>query len=206
MKNKVVIALIVSLLFVCEASFAQLIIDKGIYKANFSNKFHQPRWVSYTLYKGGGDCNRDHFSFKNDFDSALTATDHDYAGSGYDKGHLANAEDFAFDCISDELTFRYYNCLPQTVNLNRGLWKRNETDVRAWSQKEKLYIICGGYFGRTKMGSVRVPSHCWKVVQSVKTKKVLFCGWFSNTSKATLDTLTIADLEKKLKSRIILMK
>jgi endonuclease G len=163
--------------------------------------------VSYILYKGGGDCDRSRFHFKNDNTRAQTATDHDYEGSGYDKGHLANAEDFAFDCSNDELTFRYYNCLPQTANLNRGLWKRNETDVREWSQNEKLYIICGGYFGNTKIGNgVLVPSYCWKVVQSVATKKVLFCGWFSNTSKATLDTLTVADLEKKLKSRIVLLK
>lgn len=185
---------------------AQLIIDKGIYKANFSNKLHQPRYVSYTLYKGGGDCNRNSFRFKNDVDSAITATDRDYAGSGYDKGHLANAEDFAFDCPSDELTFRYYNCLPQTANLNRGLWKSNETDIREWSQNEKLYIICGGFFRGKKMGNTSVPSHCWKVVQSIDTKKVLFVGWFSNTNKATLDTLTIEALEKKLKSRIILLK
>lgn len=187
-------------------AIAQLIIDKGIYKANFSNKFRQPRYVSYILYKGGGDCNRDSFHFRNDIDGAITATDRDYAGSGYDKGHLANAEDFAFDCVTDELTFRYYNCLPQTANLNRGLWKRNETDVREWSQKEKLYIICGGYFSGKKMGNTLVPSYCWKVVQSVDTKKVLFVGWFSNTSKATLDTLTIAGLEKKLKTKIILLK
>src|SRR4051812_10562805 len=174
------------LFFVSYEVSAQLIIDKGIYKTNFSNKFHQPRYVSYTLYKGGGDCDRRHFSFKNDIDSAMTATDRDYAGSGYDKGHLANAEDFAFDCASDELTFRYYNCLPQTANLNRGVWKSNETDVREWSQKEKLYIICGGYFGNTRIGNVSVPSHCWKVVQSVDTKKVLFCGWFTNSNKATL--------------------
>jgi len=193
-------------LFVPACVNAQLIIDKGIYKANFSNKFHQPRYVSYTLYKGGGDCDRKSFSFKNDIDSALTATDRDYAGSGYDKGHLANAEDFAFDCASDEMTFRYYNCLPQTANLNRGLWKRNETDVREWSQNEKLYIICGGFFKGKKMGNTEVPSHCWKVVQSADSKKVLFVGWFTNTAKATLDTLTIPELEKKLKSKIILLK
>lgn len=162
--------------------------------------------MSYTLYKGGGDCDRSKFRFSNDIDSAMTATDRDYAGSGYDKGHLANAEDFAFDCVSDEMTFRYYNCLPQTPNLNRGLWKRNENDIRKWSQNEKLYIICGGYFRGQKIGEAAVPSHCWKVVQSVETRKVLFVGWFSNTSKARLDTLTIDDLEKKLKSRIILLK
>lgn len=200
------LGLSILLVLVCHLTWAQLIIDKGIYKANFSNTFRQPRYVSYTLYKGGGECDRTKFRFRNDIDSATTATDRDYAGSGYDKGHLANAEDFAFDCTSDELTFRYYNCLPQTANLNRGLWRRNENDVRKWSQKEKLYIICGGYFSGSKMGNTAVPSYCWKVVQSVETRKVLFVGWFSNTGKATLDTLTIADLERKLKSRIILLK
>src|SRR5262245_38069533 len=129
------------ILYVWSLVSAQIIVDKGIYKANFSNKYCEPLYVSYFLHKGGGDCNRSSFRFKNDIDSLQTATDNDYAGSSYDKGHLANAEDFAFDCEKDELTFRYYNCLPQTANLNRGVWKKNETLIRKWSQHEKLYII-----------------------------------------------------------------
>lgn len=194
------------ILCVWSTVFSQLIVDKGIYKANFSNTFREPRYISYTLYKGGGDCNRDKFSFKNDDDRLQCATDEDYKGSNYDKGHLANAEDFAFDCVKDELTFRYYNCLPQTANLNRGVWKEKETLIRKWSQTDKLYIICGGFFANAKIGNIAVPSYCWKVVQSVSTKKVLFCGWFSNTSKATLDEISIPELEKRLKSTIILLK
>lgn len=186
--------------------FAQLVVNKGIYKANFSNKFCGPRYVSYTLYKGGGDCNRDKFTFSND-DSRLTcASDDDYKGSKYDKGHLANAEDFAFDCVKGELTFRYYNCLPQTVNLNRGIWRINEDIIRKWSQTDRLYIICGGFFGASRIGKVCVPSHCWKVVQSATTKQVLFCGWFSNTQKATLEEISVEELGKRLKSRIVLLK
>jgi endonuclease G len=185
---------------------AQIIVKNKVYKANFSNKFHEPRWVSYTLYKGGGDCDRSKFKFYNDKDNLVTATDEDYAGSINDKGHLANAEDFAFDCEKDEMTFRYYNCLPQTVNLNRGVWKTNETLVRKWSKTQKLYIICGGYFTSKKMKGVSVPDYCWKVVQSVKTKEVLYCGWFKNSTKATVEEITVAELEKKLKSKIILIK
>lgn len=187
---------------------AQIIVTNKVYKANFSNKFHEPRWVSYTLYKGGGKCDREKegFKFYNDKDNLETATDEDYVASKYDKGHLANAEDFAFDCEKDEMTFRYYNCLPQTVNLNRGIWKKNETEIRKWSQKEKLYIICGGYFTSKKMKGVYVPDYCWKVVQSVKTKEVLYCGWFKNSTKATVEEITVTELEKKLKSKIILIK
>ena len=187
-------------------SNSQTIVTTSIYEANFSNTLHEPRYVSYTLYKGGGDCDRAKFHFKNDQDNLECATDKDYAGTIYDKGHLANSEDFAFDCAKDELTFRYYNCLPQTANLNRGPWKTNETQIRKWSQKEKLYVICGGYFGSKKMGNVYVPDYCWKIVQSVKTKEVLFCGWFKNSTKATLEEIKVSDLEKKLKSKIVLLK
>jgi endonuclease G len=185
--------------------FTQIVVDKGIYKSNFSNALHEPRYVSYYLYKGGGNCNRQGFSFKNDDSRLQCATDSDYKGKNYDKGHLANAEDFAFDCTQDELTFRYYNCLPQTPNLNRGVWKKEETLIRKWSQNEKLYIICGGYFGNQKIGNISVPSYCWKVVQSVATKKVLFCGWFSNSGKATLEIIDVTELEKRLNTHIVLL-
>ena len=186
--------------------FAQILVDKGIYKANFSNAYHESNYVSYFLFKGGGQCSRANSHFINDDSRLQCATDEDYKGSHYDKGHLANAEDFAFDCEKDELTFRYYNCLPQTPNLNRGIWKKEETRIRKWSQTEKLYIICGGFFGNKKIGNIAVPSYCWKVVQSVATKKVLFCGWFGNTSKATLEEISTSELEKRLKASVILLK
>lgn len=204
MKAKVLISCF--LLFLGTTLFSQIIVKTGIYKANFSNEFREPRYVSYYLYKGGGDCDRDGFTFKNDDSRLLSATDDDYKGSKYDKGHLANAEDFASDCIKDELTFRYYNCLPQTANLNRGVWKTNETLIRKLSQSDKLYVICGGFFGNNKIGNITVPSYCWKVVQSVSTKKVLFCGWFSNTNHAILEEISVPELGRRLKSRIILLK
>jgi endonuclease G, mitochondrial len=84
-------------LCICLSVYPQIKVDKGIYMADFSNSLHQPKYVSYTLYKGGGDCDRDKFSFKNDDNRLQYATDDDYKGSNYDKGHLANAEDFKFD-------------------------------------------------------------------------------------------------------------
>lgn len=204
MKNLILTSLLAFFLY-CSYE-AQIIVSNSVYKTNFSNTFHEPRYVSYILYKGGGGCDRSKFHFKNDMANLQCATDDDYKGKSYDKGHLVNAEDFAFDCVKDELTFRYYNCLPQTANLNRGVWKTNETLIRKWSQTQKLYIICGGYFGNKKMGNVTVPDYCWKVVQSVKTKEILFCGWFKNSNNATLEEINITDLEKKLKTKIILLK
>ncbi len=203
---KKLLATTLFILFSYAALLSQITVDKGIYRANFSNSYHEPRYVSYYLYHGGGDCDRSRYSFKNDDPRLQTATDADYKGTIYDKGHMANAEDFAFNCTQDELTFRYYNCLPQTANLNRGIWKKNETQIRKWSQQEKLYIICGGFFGNDKIGNISVPTYCWKVVQSVATKQVLFCGWFSNSTKATLEEIKVPELEKRLKTSIILLK
>jgi endonuclease G, mitochondrial len=203
---KTTLSLFVFIVCIIASVCSQIVVDKGIYKANFSNTLREPRYVSYYLYRGGGECGRNGFKFKNDDARLVSAVDSDYSGKGFDKGHLANAEDFAFDCTKDELTFRYYNCLPQTPNLNRGVWKTNETQVRKWSQTDSLYIICGGYFGNNKIGNIAVPSHCWKVVQQVKTKKILYCGWFSNSTKATVEVITVPELEKKLKSKIVLLK
>lgn len=176
---------------------AQSVVNLGVYTVNFSNALHEPLWISYKLYRGGGDCSRTKFRFHNDIDSLHTATDKDYAHSGYDKGHLANAEDFAYDCSKDEMTFRYYNCLPQTPNLNRGVWKTNEEQVREWSQSDSLFIVCGGSFGKKKIGRIAVPDYCWKVVQSLTNKNVLFCGWFSNTTSATMEEVPFTELLKR---------
>ena len=188
---------LLALCLLCGNIAAQSIVRTPIYTVNFSNALHEPLWISYKLYRGGGTCGRAKFRFHNDIDSLQTATDKDYAHSGYDKGHLANAEDFAYDCTKDELTFRYYNCLPQTPNLNRGVWKSNEEQVRAWSQSDSLLVICGGSFGKKKIGRVAVPDYCWKVVQSLSNKKVLFCGWFTNTSMATVEEVSFAELLKR---------
>ncbi len=193
MIKKIIPFLLCLLLFDGQA-IAQSIVNRGIYTVNFSNTLHEPLWVSYKLYKGGGGCDRKGFRFKNDIDSLKTATDKDYSKSGYDKGHLANAEDFAYDCTKDELTFRYYNCLPQTPNLNRGVWKTNETQIRQWSQTDSLLIVCGGTFGIRKIGHIAVPDYCWKIVQSLSTLEILYCGWFTNSAHATSEEISLKEL------------
>lgn len=189
---------------------AQIIFNTGLYKVNFSNELHVPRYVSYYLYKGGGPCDRQEegFTFKNDRPELQCAKNADYLKSGYEKGHLANAEDFAGNCEDEKATFMYYNCLPQTRSANHDDWLHYETEIRKWSQKEKLYIITGGFFkgktiGKTK---VAVPAWCWKVVQSAKTKKVLFCAIFTNEKESVMTEVSVKELEKRLKSKIVLLK
>lgn len=138
-------------------------IECDNYTSFFDTVFRQPVLVKYTLYRGGGPCSRAGFNFKNDRKEIRTATTSDYAHSGYDRGHLANAEDFAYDCRLDELTFRYYNCVPQSKILNRGIWKDKESLVREMSQKDTVSVLC---FARDfkKVSKLYVPTICGKIV------------------------------------------
>lgn len=131
------------------------IIDKIVYKSYYSYEIKSPLYVIYYLYKGGGECSRKNLSFTKEFKSA---TNKDYLKSGYDRGHLVNAEDFAFDCEMEKCTFSYYNCIPQHPKLNRGSWKSWETTIRKESQQDKLKIYTGAIFGRASIGEgVRIP-------------------------------------------------
>jgi DNA/RNA endonuclease G, NUC1 len=145
------------LVFCIIPAFAQIIVDKSIYKANFSNTLYVPRYVSYYLYKGGGKCDRkkENFSFNNDMPELQCAKNADYSNNTnqYQKGHLANAEDFAYDCKLEELTFRYYNCLPQTENLSKGICETKEAQIREWSKKRKVVHYMWWVFQRNENGT-----------------------------------------------------
>ncbi len=168
------------------------------YTAYVSRDLREPVFVTYKLYQGGGDCSRAGFRFKNDLEIYLVG-DAEYSHSGYDKGHLVNAEDFAYDCELDEMTFRYYNCLPQTPNLNRGIWKVWETDLRKQSQQDSLYILCGGVWTDRYRGNMPVPTLCWKVVKNLRTAQIEHVLIFTNEAKESeAKEWLLGELEKML--------
>lgn len=175
------------------------VINAKIYESYYSRKLKNPVFVKYYIYKGGGDCSREGMSFKS---TSFTATNTDY-DKRYDKGHLVNAEDFAFSCEKERATFWYYNCTPQTPNLNRGVWKHDETMVRELSQKAKMLVLCGSYFSNNYIGKkVYIPKYCWKVVQNTVTGEIVLCAWYTNTSSAQRNDVTIAELQKMTKVKI----
>ena len=92
--------------------------------------------------------------------------------------------------------------MPQTPNLNRGVWKHYETQVRKISQSDSLLIICGGCdYPRAGNGNIRyVPKNCFKIVYDLKTKRCIYSTLFTNTSTA------IAKENKKLKQTITFQK
>ena len=199
--KKLILSISMILIALVSMSQVDTVITMPNYTSYYSFKLKNPLMVVYPLYKGGGSCKRTEYHFKKD--SILghrIAVPSDYAKSGYDEGHLANAEDFAFNCRYDSLTFNFWNCCPQTPQLNRGIWKIMETNVRNISQTDSLLILCGSIYGNNEIGNgVYVPLTCWKVVYSYKQKKVILSNIFTNTNVPTMSIIDYNDLNTMLK-------
>jgi len=200
-----IFSLLVNSNLFCQSPDVDTIIKNDIYKSYFDIDIKQPLQLSYILHKGGGNCNRSKFRFINDT-NIPTSTFKEYSKSGFDMGHLANAEDFAFDCTKDELTFRFYNCLPQYPNLNRGIWKKWETKIRQESHSDSLLIICGATFSNKKTEkNLIVPDYCYKIVKSLISNEIKYVLWFKNIDREAekyLEILTVEELERRLGFKI----
>ena len=105
------------------------------------------------------------------------ATNKDYAGAGYDKGHMSPAGDNQFDPKAMDESFLLSNMMPQAPFNNRGIWKDLEEQVRTWGIKYgELFVISATiYDGEAKTigDGVRVPSHIYKIVIDPKRGRVV---------------------------------
>lgn len=188
--------LLILLLFLPICLFAQTVdkvIITPIYTSYFCYSLHEPLYVKYELYKGGGTCSRSDMKFS-DGGFSFTARENDYRGNGYDIGHMCNAEDFAYNSKLEELTFRFYNALPQTAKLNRGTWKALEYKTRKQSQTFKLEIICGGYSFTKRIGSAAVPDFCFKVIKNESTGET-HCYIFPNDDSDSFSEVSFKQLQ-----------
>lgn len=70
-----------------------------------------------------------------------------FSRTGYDRGHLAPADDFREDPASMSQSFYTSNVVAQNPDNNRGVWLRLEQNVRRWAQeKGELYVVTGPLF------------------------------------------------------------
>ena len=176
--------LIIFLLFLCVQSYSQKIEDydtilvENCYKSFYNYKIKAPSFVIYKLYNGGGDISRNGIGFK----TKKGFPHFNYVKSGYDRGHLCPAEDFAYDLDLMKSTFYYHNAIPQTMKLNRGNWKKYENIIRAESKKDSLLIICGG----CDYNNGLIPSKCFKIVYSLSSKKLKYCILIDNNNRCNI--------------------
>ncbi|MBP9663941.1 MAG: DNA/RNA non-specific endonuclease [Pyrinomonadaceae bacterium] len=91
---------------------------------------------------------------------------YDYAGSGYDRGHMVPAADRFADERKMADTFLMTNIVPQAPDLNQYPWNKLESYIRGTVRRRKdAYVIAGVYGEKGSIrGRITIPTNLWKVI------------------------------------------
>ncbi|XP_058513201.1 nuclease EXOG, mitochondrial [Ochotona princeps] len=142
-----------------------------------------PRWVLEHISRNKiiGDADRKHCKFRPDpsIPPAFGASNEDYIGSGWSRGHMAPAGNNKFSSKAMAETFYLSNIVPQDFDNNSGFWNRVEMYCRELTERfEDVWIVSGpltlpqtGNDGKKTVNyqvigqdNVAVPSHLYKVI------------------------------------------
>lgn len=146
----------------------------------YVEEHEQARWVAYKMTAKNLEKNvtRSQEVFYPDRKvSTGSALPMDYAGSGFDRGHLAPAGDFTGNEQMIRETFAMSNISPQYPLFNRETWRLLEEKVRFWGEKKSdLYIVTGPVFKGNmqkigKKNKISVPLAYYKVILSLKEER-----------------------------------
>lgn len=154
------------------------IIVRKAYTLAYNELHEQANWVAYTLLGSqlNGGVERSNRFMEDPLVSTGSATNADYAKSGYDRGHLAPAADMSWSTEVMQSSFYYSNMSPQLPSFNRGIWKRLEEKVREWAARyDTLYVVTGPLLsaGLSTIGpnKVSVPKYYYKALIAPHQKK-----------------------------------
>ncbi|PPK88574.1 endonuclease G [Neolewinella xylanilytica] len=150
------------------------VIRHGGFSLLYDEEWKQAAWVAYIL--DGDSLDRQWVARQDNFRpdpliDSRSATDDDYRGSGYDRGHLAPFADFAWREDWADETFLFSNISPQARQFNQGVWRELEELIRDWADREqRLYIVTGpvmteapkGYIGHDNR--IAIPRSYYKVI------------------------------------------
>ncbi|MGA7617679.1 MAG: DNA/RNA non-specific endonuclease [Thermoanaerobaculia bacterium] len=154
------------------------LMEKPEFALSYNRDRGTANWVSWHLsdeWTSGGSGGRTD-TFRPD--PALTrewyrVLQTDYAGSGFDRGHMCPSADRTADIPVNQATFLMANMVPQSPDNNQGPWEQFESDLRALLPGNEIYIVSGpegiggsgsnGYAETIAGGHVTVPSSTWKV-------------------------------------------
>jgi len=189
---------------------AALICRQG-YFLYHDNQAHIPAWVAWNItpeHVNGCVARTNAFAADASLPKGKSATPADYAGSGYDQGHLANDAHQSWDLTVEKESFLMTNMSPQLPGLNRGIWKLLETATGAWvfSRQHTLIVYAGNVYNTAasttkKIGAngVVVPDALYKIVIDKNTNEVLaflFPHKENQGNDLSVVQVTVADVEK----------
>jgi endonuclease G len=163
------------------------------YSLVYNEPHEQATWVAYELTKSETTklYERTDKFIPDPYVKTNTANGKDYAGSGFDRGHLAPASDMGWSATAMAESFYYSNISPQTASFNRGIWKKLEEQVRNWAvEYEKVYVVTGPVLktGLPSIGAnnVSVPNYFYKVVLDYTQQEIKGIGFILPNTGSSL--------------------
>jgi len=150
------------------------------YAVHYRNDTKTAEWVAERItvesVKGSSKRKND-FRPDADIPTQHRATLQDYAGSGYDRGHMSPAAaNTQNDRIMSE-SFLLTNMVPQNANKNRGIWRILELKIRDWVlQGKDIWVVTGTVYdtGYSTIGNgLGVPTRMWKVIYDANEQKTI---------------------------------
>lgn len=183
------------------------IVQRIAYTFAYNELHEQANWVAYILTKShlGSGVERSNRFLEDPMVSTKTATNADYAKSGFDRGHLAPAADMSWSLAVMQESFYYSNMSPQVPGFNRGIWKKLEEKVRAWALLyDTLYVVTGPILepGLPTIGvnKVSVPKAYYKAIVAPRQQRGIAFLMPNAKSEAALAfyALSIDALEAKM--------
>ena len=169
------------------------VIHHAGYSFVYSEKHEQAKWVAYELTNKETEkaVERTNDFIPDPFVKTGSADNPDYAGSGYDRGHLAPAADMGWSEQSMKESFYFSNMSPQVPSFNRGIWKKLEEQVRTWAiENEAIYVVTGPILKDSLKSigpnKVAVPEYYYKVLLDLKGPEKKAIGFVLPNSASSL--------------------
>ena len=142
------------------------------YVVSYNSDWKIPNWVAYELTKEeveGITQRGKNFIPDPEVPYGKSATTDDYKNTGWDRGHMAPAADMRWSEQAMKESFYLSNICPQNRNLNAGIWKDLEEQVRALAkQKGNIYVVCGPIVSKQPKtigtNKVAIPDAFFKVL------------------------------------------
>jgi len=187
---------------------SQILIRKG-YTVSYNKETKQPNWVAWHLTSAHTDgewARPSGNAFHEDMEApSPRASNYDFRGSGWSRGHMCPAGDNKWDSDAMYETFLLSNICPQNERLNSGDWNDIEQDCRRWAKKYgDIYIVCGPIFYQQEhetigTNKIPVPEAFFKVVLRMNGKPTgigFICKNTEGNRKTDFYVNTIAQVER----------
>ena len=166
----------------------------------YNEIYEQAAWVTYILTRHEVESGNEERSDNFRPDTSIvtgSAVLRDYAGSGYDRGHLAPAADMKWSPVAMSESFLLSNMSPQVPGFNRGVWSRLESRVREWAvENDSILVITGPvlksidtFIGDNRVG---VPKYYFKVVADISSPSYKAIAFIIENKSSSADLLSFA--------------